>query len=68
MKKLFAAACCLLLTGCAGFAYPGLSGSAPMESGAQTYAPETANGFEPAPAGNQLTSSCTMKGQGVVCR
>lgn len=68
MKKLFAVACGLLLTGCGGFVFPGPEQSAPMEWGGQPQVPQGANDFQPSRADNQMTSSCTMRGQGVVCR
>lgn len=68
MKKLFVAACCLLLTGCGGFVFPGPADAPLMESGAQAYPSGAEGGFEPAPTAHQMTSTCTMKGKGVVCR
>lgn len=68
MKKLFVAACGLLLTGCA--AVGGLSeptGFDPMQSDGQTYVARTAGSYEPVPAEERLTTSCTMKGKGVQC-
>lgn len=68
MKKLFVAACCLLLAGCAAVGSlsesPGID---PMQSDGQTYVPGTAGGYEPPPAEERLTTTCTMKGQGAQC-
>lgn len=68
MKKLFVAACCLLLTGCA--AIGGLSeptGIDPMQSDGLTYVPRTEGSYQPPPDEERLTTSCTMKGKGVQC-
>jgi hypothetical protein len=68
MKKFLAAACCLFLTGCAAFG--GVSESTgvdPMQSDGQTYVPRSAGSFEPPPAEERITSTCTMKGQNVNC-
>ncbi|MGO4175290.1 hypothetical protein [Bosea sp. TAF32] len=68
MKKFLAAACGLFLTGCAAFGGamepPGLD---PMQSTGETYVPRSAGGFEPPPAEEHITSTCTMKGQNVNC-
>lgn len=68
MKKLFVAACCALLAGCAAGGLSQSSGSDPMESDGQTYVPVEPGTFAPLPAEAQTTSTCTMKGQNVICR
>lgn len=68
MKMLFVAACGLLLTGCA--AVGSLSEPTrinPMQSDGQSYAQGPAGSYEPPPAEERLTTSCTMKGKGVQC-
>ena len=68
MKKLFVAACCLLLAGCA--AVGNLSeptGIDPMQSDGQTYEPGPGGGYAPLPAEERLTTTCTMKGKGAQC-
>jgi len=65
MKKLFVAACCLWLAGCAAGGSP--SGSAvadPMESDGQTYVGE---GSLPPTSEQQITKSCTIKNGAVTC-
>lgn len=68
MKMILAAACCLFLTGCGGFVFPGPGDGAVMQGGPQVYAPATEGGLDQPSAGNQITSTCTMRGRGVVCR
>lgn len=68
MKKLFVAACGLLLAGCA--AVGSLSepaGMDPMQSNAQTYVPGTGGSYDLPPAEERLTTGCTMKGKDVQC-
>ena len=68
MKKLFVAACCLFLTGCAaGSTWSGSSGIDPMQSDGLTYVPGPSGGYEPPPDEERLTTTCTMKGKGVQC-
>ena len=68
MRKLFVAACCLLLAGCAA---PGrLSGSAgpgPMESDGQTYVGPSGADFQPSQAREPVTSTCTIKNGAATC-
>lgn len=68
MKQLLAAVLCLLLTGCGGLVFPGPEDAARMEDALQVYPPGVEGGYEPPPANERMTSTCTMKGQGVVCR
>lgn len=68
MKQLLAAACCLLLTGCGGLVFPGPEDGARMQGTGQNYTPEEAGGYEPPLTHERMTSTCTMKGQGAVCR
>lgn len=66
MTKLFVAACCLLLAGCAA---TGMSaGTDPMQSDGSTYVPADVAGTYVPPADERLTSTCTMRGQSAVCR
>lgn len=68
MKKLFVAACCLLLAGCA--AGGGLSGSAvadPMEGDGQNYVGPSGEGVMPPTSQEQMTKSCTIKNGAVTC-
>lgn len=66
MTKLFVAACCILLAGCAAI---GMSaGVDPMRSDGSTYMPgDVAASYAPS-ADEHLTSTCVMRGQSVVCR
>ncbi|HEV2512526.1 hypothetical protein [Bosea sp. (in: a-proteobacteria)] len=66
MTKLFVAACCMLLAGCAA---TGMSaGIDPMQSDGSSYVPaDVAPTYAPS-ADERLTSTCTMRGQSVVCR
>lgn len=68
MKQLLAVACCLLLTGCGGLVFPEPGDGARMQSTGQTYAPEGEGGYAPPLANERMTSTCTMQGQGAVCR
>ena len=68
MKQLLALACCLLLAGCSGFVFPGPEDAARMEGSSEVYPPGVEGGYEPPPANERMTSTCTMKGQVVICR
>jgi|GEM_PF-3590254 len=66
MTKLFVAACCMLLAGCAA---TGMSaGIDPMQSDGSTYMPADVAGTSAPSADERLTSTCAMRGQSVVCR
>lgn len=66
MTKFFVAACCLLLAGCAA---TGMSaGIDPMQSDGSAYVPANVAATSAPSADERLTSTCTMRGQGVVCR
>lgn len=68
MKKLFAIACCLFLSGCGGFVFPGPDEGARMDGTSQAYPLEAEGGYEQPQSGERMTSTCTMSGRGAVCR
>lgn len=68
MTKLFVAACCMLLAGCAAPGVWGPSGVDPMQSDGSTYVPAGVAGTYPSSVDERLTSTCTMRGKSVVCR
>lgn len=68
MKVVVVLVCCAWLSGCA---YGGLAESSridPMASDGQTYVPGIASSAEPPGTEDRITSTCTMRGQNVVCR
>lgn len=68
MTKLFVAACCILIGGCAATGMSGPAGLDPMQSDGSTYVPAGVEGTYQPSADERLTSTCTMRGKGVVCR
>lgn len=69
MKKLSTVMCCLLLAGCAGVSsWSGVPGVDPMQSDGHTYVPVGAGTYDPPPEEQRPVSTCTMRGQNVVCR
>lgn len=69
MKILFAAACCVLLTGCtAAGGPPGTIGTSALDGDGGNYAPSPAASYQPPPMEETITTTCTMQGQAVNCR
>lgn len=68
MKKLFLTACCMMLAGCAATGISAPANVDPMQSDGSTYVPADVAGTYPSPADERLTSTCSMRGQSVVCR
>lgn len=68
MTKLFLAMCCMLLAGCTTVGVSGSAGVDPMQSDGSIYVPAGVDGAYPRSADERPTATCTMRGQGVVCR
>lgn len=68
MQTLFVAACCLLLTGCAAVGLSGAPGVDPMQSDGHSYVPVGAGTYDPPPDEQSPVTTCTMRGQNVICR
>lgn len=67
MKLVFAIACCAWLSGCASGGFGEPPRIDPMAGDGQTYVPGLGGGAELPRAEERITSTCTMKGQTVVC-
>lgn len=68
MKQLLAAALCLTLAGCSGFVFPGPDDGVRMQAASPDYTPGPEGDYVPPIDDERMTSTCTMKGQGAVCR
>ncbi len=68
MNKLFVAACCLLLAGCAApVSLSGSPGADPMETDGQSYVGQSGEGFQLPASQEPITKGCTIKNETVTC-